>query len=143
MNAIEVHGLVKTFGHVRALDGLDLIVPTGEVTGFLGPNGSGKSTTLRVLLGLLHADSGQCRVLDGDPWVDAVRLHRRIAYVPGEVTLWPNLTGGQCIDILCRLSGDLEPARKAAMIDRFDLDPTKKARTYSKATGRRSHWSRL
>lgn len=131
-NAIEVEGLVKTFGHTVALNGLDLVVPAGEVTGFLGPNGSGKSTTLRILLGLLHADSGRCRVLGGDPWADAVRLHRQIAYVPGEVSLWPNLTGGQCIDILCRLSGDLEPARRATMIERFDLDPTKKARTYSK-----------
>ena len=131
-NAIEVRGLTKTFGPTVALNGLDLTVPAGEVTGFLGPNGSGKSTTIRILLGLLRADAGQAVVLGGDPWSDAVRLHKDIAYVPGEVNLWPNLTGGQCIDVLCRLSGQLDPARKATMIQRFDLDPTKKARTYSK-----------
>lgn len=130
--AIDAHDLTKNFGRTQALRGLDLRVPTGEVTGFLGPNGSGKSTTIRVLLGLLHADGGRASVLGGDPWADAVALHRRIAYVPGDVTLWPNLTGGQCIDILCRLSGPLEPARKQAMLERFDLDPTKKARAYSK-----------
>lgn len=130
--AVEVSGLTKNFGSVRALRGLDLTVPTGEVTGFLGPNGSGKSTTIRILLGLLRADGGRASVLGGDPWVDAVRLHRSIAYVPGDVTLWPNLTGGEAIDILARLSGPLDPARKAAMLERFELDPTKKARTYSK-----------
>ena len=130
--AVEVHGLTKSFGRVQALRGLDLSVPVGQVTGFLGPNGSGKSTTIRILLGLLRADGGQARVLDGDPWADAVRLHRSIAYVPGDVTLWPNLTGGEAIDILCRLSGPLDPGRKQVMLDRFDLDPTKKARAYSK-----------
>ncbi len=130
--ALRVEGLTKSFGHVHALRGLDLVVPRGQVTGFLGPNGAGKSTTIRVLLGLLRADGGTVRVLDQDPWSDAVALHRRIAYVPGDVTLWPNLTGGEAIDILCRLSGPLDPARKAAMLDRFELDPTKKARTYSK-----------
>lgn len=130
--AVEVSGLTKNFGNVRALRGLDLTVPTGEVTGFLGPNGSGKSTTIRILLGLLRADGGRASVLGGDPWVDAVRLHRSIAYVPGDVTLWPNLTGGEAIDILARLSGPLDPARKATMLERFELDPTKKARTYSK-----------
>ncbi len=130
--AIEVEGLVKNFGHVRALQGLDLRVPAGQVTGFLGPNGAGKSTTIRILLGLLRADGGRATLLRGDPWVDAVELHRRVAYVPGDVTLWPNLTGGQAIDILCRLTGGVDVARKAAMLDRFELDPTKKARTYSK-----------
>ncbi|GEL48675.1 tetronasin ABC transporter ATP-binding protein [Cellulomonas hominis] len=130
--AVEVTGLTKRFGPVRALDGLDLAVPAGEVTGFLGPNGAGKSTTIRVLLGLLRADGGAATVLGGDPWSDAVALHRRIAYVPGDVTLWPNLTGGEAIDILCRLSGPLDARRKARMLDRFELDPTKKARTYSK-----------
>jgi ABC-2 type transport system ATP-binding protein len=130
--AIEVIGLTKRFGAVTALDGLDLVVPTGQVTGFLGPNGAGKSTTIRVLLGLLRADAGTATVLGGDPWSQAVDLHRRIAYVPGDVTLWPNLTGGEAIDILARLSGPLDPRRKAAMLDRFDLDPTKRARTYSK-----------
>src|SRR5665648_571720 len=130
--AVDVHGLEKSFGSVHALRGLDLTVPTGQVTGFLGPNGSGKSTTIRILLGLLRADGGRTTVLGGDPWADAVRLHRSIAYVPGDVTLWPNLTGGEAIDILSRLSGSLDPKRKRAMLDRFELDPTKKARAYSK-----------
>jgi ABC-2 type transport system ATP-binding protein len=132
MAAIEISGLVKTFGHVRALDGLDLTVETGEVHGFLGPNGAGKSTTIRVLLGLLRADSGEVRMLGGDPWRDAVELHRRIAYVPGDVNLWPNLTGGEAIDLLGRLRGGIDPARRAELIERFELDPTKKGRTYSK-----------
>lgn len=130
--AVHVRGLQKSFGHVHALRGLDLDVPTARVTGFLGPNGAGKSTTIRILLGLLRADGGSATVLGGDPWRDAVDLHRRIAYVPGEVSLWPNLTGGQAIDILCRLSGPLDTARKAELLRRFDLDPTKKVRTYSK-----------
>jgi len=130
--AVEVRGLTKTFGRVRALDGLDLTVPAGEVTGFLGPNGAGKSTTIRVLLGLLRADAGTARLLGGDPWADAVRLHRRLAYVPGEVVLWPTLTGGEAIDLLGRLRGPVEPQRKAELLERFELDPTKKTRTYSK-----------
>ena len=130
--AVEIEGLTKSFGSVQALRGLDLTVPTGQVTGFLGPNGSGKSTTIRILLGLLRADGGRATVLGGDPWADAVRLHRSIAYVPGDVSLWPNLTGGEAIDILARLSGPLDPARRALMLERFELDPTKKARTYSK-----------
>ena len=132
MAAIDITGLVKTFGHVRALDGLDLTVETGEVHGFLGPNGAGKSTTIRVLLGLLRADAGEVRMLDGDPWHDAVELHRRIAYVPGDVNLWPQLTGGEAIDLLGRLRGGIDPARRAELIERFELDPTKKGRTYSK-----------
>jgi ABC-2 type transport system ATP-binding protein len=130
--AIRVSGLVKTFGTTRALDGLDLEVHRGEVHGFLGPNGSGKTTTIRVLLGLLRADSGRVELLGGDPWHDAVALHRRLAYVPGEVTLWPKLSGGEVIDLLGRVRGDLDQRRRDALIDRFELDPTKKARTYSK-----------
>ena len=130
--AISVSGLVKTFGPTRALDGLDLEVSTGEVHGFLGPNGSGKSTTIRVLLGLLRADSGAVRLLDGDPWRDAVALHRRLAYVPGDVTLWPGISGGEAIDLLGRLRGGIDPARRAELLERFDLDPRKKARSYSK-----------
>jgi ABC-2 type transport system ATP-binding protein len=130
--AVEVSGLTKSFGSVHALRGLDLTVPRGQVTGFLGPNGSGKSTTIRILLGLLRADGGRVTLLGGDPWVDAVRLHRSVAYVPGDVTLWPNLTGGEAIDILSRLSAPLDPRRRTAMLERFELDPTKKARTYSK-----------
>jgi ABC-2 type transport system ATP-binding protein len=131
-NAIAISGLAKAFGPTRALDGLTLTVATGEVHGFLGPNGAGKTTTLRVLLGLLHADAGHARLLDGDPWRDAVTLHRRLAYVPGDVTLWPNLSGGEVIDLLGRLRGGLDPKRRAELLDRFELDPTKKARTYSK-----------
>src|SRR3954449_2092368 len=130
--AISVTGLVKSFGRTRALDGLDLTVETGEVHGFLGPNGAGKSTTIRILLGLLRADGGSARLLDGDPWRDTADLHRRLAYVPGDVTLWPNLSGGEVIDLLGRLRGGLDPKRRATLLERFDLDPTKKGRTYSK-----------
>src|SRR5689334_23801392 len=112
MDAIEISGLVKTFGHTRALDGLDLTVSTGEVHGFLGPNGAGKTTTVRVLLGLLRADAGDVRLLGGDPWRDAVALHRRLAYVPGDVTLWPTLSGGEVIDLLGRLGGGLDRGRR-------------------------------
>jgi polyether ionophore transport system ATP-binding protein len=131
-HAIEITGLVKTFGPTRALDGLDLTVAPGEVHGFLGPNGAGKSTTIRVLLGLLRADSGVPRLLGGDPWRDAVALHRRLAYVPGDVNLWPNLTGGEAIDLLGRLRGGLDGKRRAELLERFELDPTKKGGTYSK-----------
>lgn len=132
--AVEISGLSKRFGRTKALDGVDLTVAPGEVAGFLGPNGAGKSTTLRVLLGLLRADSGTVRLLGGDPWRDAVRLHRRIAYVPGDVTLWPNLTGMQAIDFLVALRGDdsVDEKRRDRLIERFELDPYKKARTYSK-----------
>lgn len=130
--AIEIHDLVKTFGATRALDGLTLTVPTGQIHGFLGPNGSGKSTTIRVLLGLLRADSGTARLLGGDPWAEAPTLHRRLAYVPGDVGLWPNLTGGEAIDLLGRARGGLDPHRRDDLIERFALDPTKKGRSYSK-----------
>jgi ABC-2 type transport system ATP-binding protein len=130
--AISVSGLCKSFGRTRALDGLDLTVETGEVHGFLGPNGAGKSTTIRILLGLLRADGGTARLLAGDPWRDATALHSRLAYVPGDVTLWPNLTGGEVIDLLGRLRGGLSPKRKTDLLTRFDLDPTKKGRSYSK-----------
>src|SRR3954453_6433587 len=133
MNAvIDVHQLTKSFGPVRALDGLDLVVEPGQVHGFLGPNGSGKSTTIRVLLGLLHADAGTVRLFGGDPWADAVRLHSRLAYVPGDVTLWPKLTGGEAIDLFTGLRGGADPRRRAELLDRFELDPTKRTRTYSK-----------
>ncbi|MGZ6804156.1 MAG: ABC transporter ATP-binding protein [Nocardioidaceae bacterium] len=131
-SVIDARGLVKTFGRTRALDGLDLHVREGEVHGFLGPNGSGKSTTIRVLLGLLRADSGEVRLLGGDPWRDAATLHRRLAYVPGDVSLWPNLTGGEVIDLLGRLRGGLDPRRRAELLERFELDPAKKCRSYSK-----------
>ncbi|MDI1461606.1 ABC transporter ATP-binding protein [Catellatospora sp. KI3] len=131
-NAISATGLTKAFGRSRALDGLNLTVATGEVHGLLGPNGAGKSTTIRVLLGLLRADSGQVHVLGGDPWRDAVALHRRLAYVPGDVNLWPNLTGGEAIDLFGDLRGGLDKARRAELQERFQLDPTKRCRTYSK-----------
>ncbi|MFE9101083.1 ABC transporter ATP-binding protein [Actinomadura geliboluensis] len=130
--AIEIDDLRKSFGKVKALDGLDLSVETGHVHGFLGPNGAGKSTTIRILLGVLRADAGRARLLGGDPWADAVELHRRLAYVPGDVELWPNLTGGEAIDLFARLRGGADPARRDELCERFDLDPTKKGRTYSK-----------
>jgi ABC-2 type transport system ATP-binding protein len=131
-SAIVVSGLHKSYGSTHALDGLDLEVATGEVHGFLGPNGSGKSTTIRVLLGLLKGDAGEATLLGGDPWRDAAKLHRRLAYVPGDVNLWPNLTGGEVIDLLGRLRGGLDPKKRDDLLRRFDLDPTKKGRTYSK-----------
>jgi ABC-2 type transport system ATP-binding protein len=130
--ALEFSDVVKTFGTVRALDGLDLHVETGDVHGFLGPNGAGKSTAMRVLLGLLRADSGSVRLLGGDPWSEAAELHRRVAYVPGDVNLWPGLTGGEVIDVLGRMQGGLDEKRRRQMLERFELDPAKKSRTYSK-----------
>jgi ABC-2 type transport system ATP-binding protein len=131
-SAISVTGLVKTFGTTKALDGLDLDVRTGEVHGFLGPNGSGKTTTIRVLLGLLRADAGKVRLLGGDPWTDGVALRSRLACVPGDVTLWPGITGGEIIDLMGRLRGGVDRRRRDELLERFDLDPRKKASTYSK-----------
>ena len=130
--AITAAGLIKHFGSTRALDRLDLVVPAGEVHGFLGPNGAGKTTTIRVLLGLLRKDEGEVSLLGGDPWVEAAELHRRLAYVPGEVNLWPNLTGGEVIDLLGALRGGLDEARRAELLELFELDPNKQIRTYSK-----------
>lgn len=132
MPVIAISRLVKTFGRTRALDGLDLTVEAGEVHGFLGPNGAGKSTTIRILLGLLRKDSGEVSLLGGDPWRDAVALHEKIAYVPGDVTLWPGITGGEIIDLMGSLRGGLDRRRRDELLERFDLDPSKKARTYSK-----------
>jgi ABC-2 type transport system ATP-binding protein len=129
---IEVAGLKKSFGRARALDGLDLSVAPGEVHGFLGPNGSGKTTTIRILLGLIRAGGGSARLFGADPWPDATTLHRRLAYVPGDVTLWPNLSGGEVIDLLGRLRGGLDEKRKAALLEKFELDPATKSRAYSK-----------
>jgi ABC-2 type transport system ATP-binding protein len=132
-SVISVRGLVKTFGDVRALDGLDLHVYPGEVHGFLGPNGAGKSTTIRALLGLLRVDGGTAQVFGLDPWRDAVSIHRRLAYVPGDVALWPNLSGGETIDMLTRMRGAVPGRiRRRELLERFSLDPTKKARAYSK-----------
>ena len=135
MNAtdvIDIRGLCKNFGRTRALDGLDLAVPRGEVHGLLGPNGAGKSTAVRILLGLLRSDGGSAALFGGDPWRDPVQLHRRLAYVPGDVNLWPNLTGGETIDLLGSLRGGLNRARRDELIHRFELDPRKKGRAYSK-----------
>jgi ABC-2 type transport system ATP-binding protein len=129
---VEIQGLTKSFGRFRALRGLDLTVDRGQVHGFLGPNGAGKSTTIRVLLGLLRADGGTVRLLGGDPWRDVVALHRRLAYVPGDVSLWPGMTGGEAIDLLGALRGGLDERRRAELVERFDLDPTKRGRQYSK-----------
>jgi ABC-2 type transport system ATP-binding protein len=130
--AIQIDGLVKKFGAFRALDELDLEVAAGEVHGFLGPNGAGKSTTIRVLLGLLSKDEGEVTLLGGDPWREAAALHRRLAYVPGDVSVWPNLTGGEVIDLLARLRGGLNDQRRRELLERFELDPTKRGRSYSK-----------
>ncbi len=130
--AISLRGVTKTYGAVRALDDLDLTVAPGEVHGFLGPNGAGKTTAIRVILGLIRPDAGTTELLGGDPWTDAVELHRRLAYVPGDMNLWPKLTGGEIIDLLGRLRGGLDARRRDALIERFEFDPTKKARTYSK-----------
>ena len=132
MATIELESIVKTFGAVRALDGFDLRVEVGDINGFLGPNRTVKASTMRVLLGLLRADSGRVQLLGGDPWRQAPDLHRRLAYVPGEVNLWPNLTGGEVIDLLGRMRGGLDERRRAALLERFELDPARKARTYSK-----------
>ena len=129
---IEVRQLTKSFGTTTALDGFDLVVRRGEVSGFLGPNGAGKTTTIRVLLGLIRADSGTATVLGRDPWVDAVDLHPRVAYVPGDVALWPTLSGGETLDLLARMHGDVDLRRQERLVERFDLDPTKKVRAYSK-----------
>ncbi|TBN58484.1 ABC transporter ATP-binding protein [Glaciihabitans arcticus] len=131
---IETSALLKTYGRTRALDGLDLSVSAGEVHGFLGPNGAGKSTTIRILLGLARASGGSATVFGKDPWSDAVALHKRIAYVPGDVSLWPNLSGGEAIDLLAKLRGETPGYReqRARLIDVFEFDPAKKGRAYSK-----------
>ena len=133
-NAIDVRDLRKHYGRTKALDGLNLSVPHGQIAGFLGPNGAGKSTTMHILLGMLHADGGSVTVLGADPWRQSVALHRRLAYVPGDVSLWPNLTGGEAIDLLTRLRGEGKAPRSAIsrLVERFELDPTKKTRAYSK-----------
>lgn len=129
---IDVAGLTKSYGKFRALKGVDLQVERGKVHGFLGPNGAGKSTTIRVLLGLLKADGGTVRLLGQDPWDDVVGLHRRLAYVPGDVSLWPGMTGGEAIDLLGSMRGGLDEKRRADLVERFELDPTKRGRQYSK-----------
>ena len=131
-DVINVREVIKTFGKVRALDGLNLAVRRGEVHGFLGPNGAGKSTTIRILLGLMRATSGHVELFGADPWRGAARLHERLAYVAGDVALWPGLTGGQCLDVIGTTYGGVDENRRAQLIERFDLDPTKRIRDYSK-----------
>lgn len=132
MNVIETKGLTKSYGKYEALRGVDLTVRQGEVYGFIGPNGAGKSTTIRILLGMLRKNAGEVQLLGGDPWQDTVALHQRLVYVPGDVTLWPNLTGGEVIDFLGSLHGKINPCRRKELLDRFQLDPKKKCRSYSK-----------
>ncbi|MCR1971853.1 MULTISPECIES: ABC transporter ATP-binding protein [Clostridium] len=132
MNVIETRNLTKFYGKYEALRGVDLTVKQGEVYGFIGPNGAGKSTTIRILLGMLRKSGGEAKLLGGDPWHDAVALHKRLVYVPGDVTLWPNLTGGEVIDFLGNLHGKINPSRRKELLDRFQLDPKKKCRSYSK-----------
>ncbi|KPU42927.1 daunorubicin/doxorubicin resistance ATP-binding protein DrrA [Oxobacter pfennigii] len=132
MSAIKIHGLIKRFGKTAALNGLELSVPQGSIYGFIGPNGAGKSTAIRILLGLLKKNGGQVKLLGGDPWQDAMELHKRLAYVPSDVQLWDNMTGGEVIDFLGRLRGSYSKERREQFIDRFDLDPTKKCKAYSK-----------
>ncbi|MTI58593.1 MAG: ABC transporter ATP-binding protein [Firmicutes bacterium] len=132
MNIIRIENLNKSFGKTHALREINLEVEQGEVHGFIGPNGAGKSTTIRILLGILRKDSGEVSMLGGDSWEDAVALHRRLVYVPGDVTLWPDLSGGEVIDLLGRLHGGIDQNRRKALLERFQLDPTKKSRTYSK-----------
>ena len=129
---VQIEGLVKQFGSFRALNGLDLDVHRGEVHGFLGPNGAGKSTTIRILLGLMRRDGGRITLFDRDPWSEGTALRGDVAYVPGDVSLWAGLTGGECMDILAGVHGGMDPTRRADLIERFDLDPTKRARDYSK-----------
>lgn len=132
MSLLKVTNLTKKFGKFTALDGVNIDVNEGEVYGFIGPNGAGKSTTIRVLLGILKATEGEARVFGKDAWADAVEIHKRIAYVPGDVNLWPNLTGGEVIDLFVKLRGGNNKSKREELIKKFDLDPTKKCRTYSK-----------
>jgi ABC-2 type transport system ATP-binding protein len=132
MTILETKNLSKTFGKFTALDGVNLNVNSGEVYGFIGPNGAGKSTTIRILLGILKASKGEPKIFGLDAWKDAVEIHKRIAYVPGDVTLWPNLTGGEVIDLFMKLRGGSNTGKREELIERFKLDPSKKCRTYSK-----------
>lgn len=132
MSVLKTVGLTKKFGDFAALDGVDIEVEEGEVYGFIGPNGSGKSTTIRVLLGILKATEGEVTIFGKDAWKDAVEIHKRVAYVPGDVSLWPNLTGGEVIDLFVKLRNGNNASRREELIRRFDLDPSKKCRTYSK-----------
>ena len=137
MSIVRISSLIKRFGNFTALDGIDLEVKRGEIYGFIGPNGAGKTTTIRVLLGILRASRGKAKIFGMDAWKDAVEIHKNIAYVPGEVNLWPNLTGGEVIDLFMRLRGSNNKKRREELIDKFDLDPSKKCRTYSRVIDKR------
>lgn len=132
MSLLKVTNLTKKFGKFKALDGVNLELNAGEVLGFIGPNGAGKSTTIRVLLGIIKATNGEVKIFSKDAWQDAVDIHKRVAYVPGDVNLWPNLTGGEVIDLFIKLNGTANKAKREELIEKFDLDPSKKCRTYSK-----------
>lgn len=132
MSVLKTTDLTKKFGKFTALNGVNIEVNKGEVFGFIGPNGAGKSTTIRVLLGILKATDGEAKIFGKDAWKDAVEIHKRIAYVPGDVNLWPNLTGGEVIDLFVELRGTNNKSRREELIKKFDLDPSKKCGTYSK-----------
>ncbi|MCL2222047.1 MAG: ABC transporter ATP-binding protein [Oscillospiraceae bacterium] len=130
--SLEIAGLTKKFGKLTALDNVSLTVDKGEVFGYIGPNGAGKTTTIRILLGIVKATGGNAKVFGMDAWKHAVEIHKKIAYVPGDVNLWPNLTGGEVVDLFVNLRGKVDKSRRDSLIERFELDPTKKCRTYSK-----------
>ncbi|NLW41016.1 MAG: ABC transporter ATP-binding protein [Tissierellia bacterium] len=132
MAVIRVNSLIKRFGNFTALNGVNLEVNKGEIYGFIGPNGAGKTTTIRIILGILKATQGEVKIFGKDAWKDAVEIHKNLAYVPGDVNLWPNLTGGEVIDLFVKLRGSNNKNRREELIERFDLDPSKKCRAYSK-----------
>ncbi|EOR23974.1 ABC transporter ATP-binding protein [Niallia nealsonii AAU1] len=132
MTILKATNLTKKFGSFTALDGVNMEIKEGEVYGFIGPNGAGKSTTIRILLGMLRASQGEAKIFGKDVWSDAVAIHKRISYVPGDVNLWPNLTGGEVIDLFMKMNGHVNSRKREELIKKFDFDPTKKSRTYSK-----------
>ena len=132
MKVIEIEKLEKDYGNKTGIFDVTFTVNKGEIFGFIGPNGAGKSTTIRVLLGILKATNGTAKIFDKDVWDNAIEIHKKIAYVPGDVNLWPNLTGGEIIDLFIRLQGTKENNKKEELIEKFEFDPSKKNRTYSK-----------
>jgi ABC-2 type transport system ATP-binding protein len=132
MNVIELKNVTKTYGKVVGMKNIDLTVKKGTIHGFIGPNGAGKTTTIRVILGILKADEGTASINGMDSWKDAVEIHKNIAYVPGDVSLWPNLTGGEVVDYFAALKGGIDESKKLELYKSFALDPSKKCRTYSK-----------
>jgi ABC-2 type transport system ATP-binding protein len=130
--AIELRRLTKRFGHLTAVDGLDLDVRAGEIMGFLGPNGAGKTTTIRLLLGLARATSGSARIHGFDVWREMVDAHRHVAYVPGEFAVWPSLRGAELLDLLGNVHGGYDAALRDELCTRFEFDPSKRGREYSR-----------